>query len=78
MAQRIDGWVVHPDDGDVALLLRLDYGHSNSPYFPRRAGARALASAGLRARLLCCNEACQGGTPMLRGLMMDRPLLVSA
>jgi hypothetical protein len=32
MAQRIDGWVVHLDDGDVALLLRLDYGHDSTPY----------------------------------------------
>ena len=35
MAQRVDGWVVHLDDGDIALLLRLDYGHGSTPYFPR-------------------------------------------
>jgi hypothetical protein len=40
MAQRIDGRIVHADDGDIALPLRLDYGHGVSPSFPRSSSAR--------------------------------------
>ena len=34
MAQRVDRRVVHADDSDVALLLRLDYGHDGCSSFP--------------------------------------------
>ena len=43
MAQRVDRWVVHLDDGDIALLLRLDYGHDFTPYLPRQVPAPCLA-----------------------------------
>src|SRR5262249_29894918 len=41
-------------------------------------GCRPRLGAGLRPRLLFRHQAYQGGTAMLRGLMMDRPLLVSS
>ena len=43
MAQRVDGRIVHADDGDVALLLRLDYGHGAISFFPRRIECPRLA-----------------------------------
>ena len=79
MAQRVHRRVVHANDRDVALLVRFHDCHGCAPSFTQYVGS---VSPGL-ARAL--PKGYSAGTKhsredeaMLRGLMMDRPLLVSS
>src|SRR5262249_19244724 len=89
----IDRRVVHANDRDLALGLGLNDGHGAlslcfawlyvwHDVWHGSAGIGWVAdprlARGSSPGYLLRHQACQGGTAMLRGLMMDRPLLVSS
>ena len=79
MAQRIDRRIVHADDGDVALLVRFHDCHGCAPSFTQYVGSVSPGLAGaLPKGYSAGTKHSREDKAMLRGMMMDRPLLVSS